>query len=153
MKRILLIVLVILLVGCQSRVEPTKVKKVEIEPEQVEEIEEVEYVERDQMKELVLLTNMKTDVVDIALLHERLSEKLLDAVDLDISIDEQSELIEEVIREELTEWKREQVEIVLDENNIELNADDFETLVDRTSYNDAYQLMSVYEKIFLEKQQ
>lgn len=153
MKKILLMILIVLLVGCRSRVEPTKVKKVVEEPEQVEEIKEVEYVERDQMKALVLLTNKKTDVVDIALLHERLSVKLLDAVDLEVSIDEQMDLIDEIIRDELYDWKEELVKLVLEENNIELNIDDYETLVERTSYNDAYQLMSVYEKIFLEKQQ
>lgn len=153
MRKILLMMLIVLLVGCRSRVEPTKVKTVVEEPEQVEEIKEVEYVERDQMKALVLLTNKKTDVVDIALLHERLSVKLLDAVDLEVSIDEQMDLIDEIIRDELYDWKEELVKLVLEENNIELNVDDYETLVERTSYNDAYQLMSVYEKIFLEKQQ
>lgn len=153
MKKIMIVVLAFLLIGCHGKKVPPKAKVVEEEPEYTKTVETIEYVKTNQMKELVRLSNLKTEIIDIAVLHDRLSVALLDVVNLDQLIEDQAELIDDVIREELYDWKKELVEEVLEEQNITLNTDDFETLVDRTSYNDAYELMSVYETIFLQKKQ
>jgi len=154
MKKIWILCLVILLLGCNEA--PKRV--VEVEPEEEEEIEveekveEVDYVDSAALKELVKLANKKTDLIDIAYLHERLSNVLLEEVDLDIDIDQQTDLIEEIVKDELYKWKEELVRDMLIEEQVSLNKDDFDTLVSRTSTYDAYRVMSVYEIVYLKKE-
>jgi len=150
MKKLLLIVCIVVLVGCQKEVPKKTVKKVE--KEEIVEVEEVDYIETDQLKALMIKTNGETRIVDLGVLHDLLSNALLINIDLTMDIDSQSDLIEEIVYDELIKWKRKIVKDVLEEEQIELNEDDFETLVFRTSINDAYNLMLSYETIFLKTQ-
>ncbi len=101
---------------------------------------------------MVKLANEKTEVIDVSLLHDRLSRLLLIGVDLEIDIEVQEDLIDDIIVDELYNWKVEMVREMLSEEGVSLNQDDFDTLVARTSVSDAYKLMSVYETIYLKKQ-
>ncbi|MBI9013676.1 MAG: hypothetical protein JEZ08_15690 [Clostridiales bacterium] len=152
MKKIVIILCIILLVGCQKTPPQKTVKKIEKEPEVVEEIEYVEYVNKDQLKALMIKTNGETKIIDLDVLHTMLSGVLLREIDLSIEIDAQSDLIEDIVYEELIKWRRDIVEDILDQEQVILNEDDFETLISRTSIKDAFQLMLSYETIFLKKQ-
>ena len=152
MKKIIIVLCVILLVGCQRTPPPKVEKKVDKIPEVVEEVEYIEYVEKDQLRALMIKTNGETKIIDLDVLHTMLSEILLREVDLSIDIDIQSDLIEDIVYEELSKWRRSIVQDILDQEQVILNEDDFETLVSKTSFNDAYQLMLSYETIFLKKQ-
>jgi len=152
MKKIIIVLCVILLVGCQKTPPSKVVKKVDKIPEVVEEVEYIEYVEKDQLRALMIKTNGESKIIDLDVLHTKLSEVLLREIDLSIDIDTQSDLIEDIVYEELNKWRRSIVEGVLDQEQVILNEDDFETLVSKTSINDAYQLMLSYETIFLKKQ-
>lgn len=152
MKKIAIVLCIILLVGCQKTQPQKVVKKIEKEPEVVEEVEYIEYVEKDQFKALMMKTNGETKIIDLDVLHMMLSESLLREIDLSLEIDAQSDLIEDIVYEELKKWRRDIVEEILDQEQVILNEDDFETLISKTSIQDAYQLMLSYETIFLKKQ-
>lgn len=151
MKKLLIIMSLLLLVGCKAPpkqvVAKVPEKKVEIELE-----DKVDYIEYDVLKEMILLANKKTEIIDIEYLHDRLSKVLLSQVDLGLSIDGQADLIDDIIRAELYQWKTEMVREMLIEESIVLNEDDFDTLVKKTSIKDAYQVMSIYETIYLKKE-
>lgn len=151
MKKIIIILTCFLLIGCHSQARQP-VRKVEKKETTVVVEETVEYVETNHLKEIVKLVNKKTGVVDLMLLHELISPRLLQEVNLGKSIDDQGEIIDEIILEVLEEWKKSMVLEVLSEENLELNQDDFETVVDWSSYNDAYKVMSVYEVVFLKQE-
>jgi hypothetical protein len=150
MKKIIVLMILLALIGCRE--EPRKVVKKPVVEEEIEVKVEIEYVENDQLKEMVKLANEKTEVIDVSLLHDRLSRLLLIGVDLEIDIEVQEDLIDDIIVDELYNWKVEMVREMLSEEGVSLNQDDFDTLVARTSVSDAYKLMSVYETIYLKKQ-
>jgi len=150
MKKIIIIIVCLLLVACQNEKKPP-VKIIRNKP--VGEVEEtVAYVETDHLKELVKLVNKKTGVVDLMTLHDLISPRLLDEVNLNKNIDDQLDLIDEIILEALTQWKKEKVKEVLIEENLDLNLNDIETLVEWASCNDAYKVMSVYEVVYLKEE-
>ncbi|MCH4887197.1 hypothetical protein EZV73_06425 [Acidaminobacter sp. JC074] len=150
MKKIIIIIVCFLLVACQNDKKPP-VKIIRNKP--VVEVEEtIEYVETDALKDLVKLVNKKTGVVDLMALHDLISPKLLDEVNLNKNIDDQMDLIDEIILESLTEWKKDKVQEVLIEENLDLNQDDIDTLVEWASCHDAYKVMSVYEVVYLKEE-
>ncbi len=151
MKKIIIIIMCLLLISCKSEIrQPIK----KVTKEEVEEavIEPVEYAETNQLKEIVKLVNKKTGVVDLMVLHDLMSPKLLSEVNLNKNIDDQLEIVDEVILEVLSKWKKDKVEEVLSEENLKLNQDDLETVIEWSSYSDAYKVMSVYEVIFLKQE-
>lgn len=152
MKKIVIALCIILLAGCQKTPAKKTVNKIEKEPEVVEAVEYIEDVKKDQLKTLMRITNGETKKIDLDVLHTMLSEILLREIDLSMEIDAQSDLIEDIVYEELIKWRREIVEEVLDQEQVILNEDDFDTLISKTSIEDAYQLMLSYETIFLKKQ-
>lgn len=137
-----------MLIGCHQEKKQT-IKKEKKEPEIVVE-ETVEYVETDILKSLVRKTSAKTEIVEIMILHDRMFEQIKEAVDLDVDLKLQDELIDEIVLDELKLWKKEIVLEVLEDENVTLNDDDLETLIARTSINDAYDVMRIFEKAFLE---
>lgn len=153
MKKILIIVLVLLLVGCRKTSVKPLVKPKEVVKEiEVEKVVEVDYIDTDQLRALMVLTNGETRKIELDVLHEQLSSQLLKEVDLNIDIDAQSDLIEDIVYDELDKWRLEIVRNILDQEQVILNDDDFDTLVSRTSINDAFQLMLSYETIFLKNE-
>lgn len=152
MKKTILMVLTVLLIGCQKTPAKALVKQRVVVAEIVEEVEEINYIEKDQFKALMIKTNSETMVIDLDLLHTQLSDLLLKEVDLSIDIDMQSDLIEDIVYDALKNWRIIVVKKVLESEQVQLNEDDFETLVDRTSISNAYQLMLSYETIFLKQQ-
>lgn len=151
MKKIILMGLTMLLLGCSSQVKQPA-KKVEKPKQVVYEVEEIDYVEDDALKHLVLLANEKTNIVDIEELHALLSQPLLDAVDMNQTIESQKNLINDVIKDELVEWKFTKVKEMLKEQQVILNDDDLETLVARTSTYDAQIVMKAYEIAYLKRE-
>ena len=151
MKKIIIIIMCLLLISCKSEIRQP-IKKVVKEEVKEEVVEPVEYVETNQLKEIVKLVNKKTGIVDLMVLHDLISPKLLSEVNLNKNIDDQLEIIDEIILEVLSEWKKDKVEEVLSEENLELNQDDLETVIEWSSYSDAYKVMSVYEVIFLKQE-
>lgn len=150
MKKLLIVLLALLLMACNQA--PKKVVKKVVKEVPIVVEEEIEYIETDQLKDLVKLSNQKTKIVDIQILHDQLSVVLLDQVDLNTSLDQQADLIEEIIIDELYKWKQGLVMEVLAENSIQLNEDDLLTVIDRVSVRDAYNVMLAYETVFLRRE-
>ena len=152
MKKTILILLTVLLIGCQKTPVKYAIKEKAVVAEIVEVVEEIEYLETNQLKALMIKTNSETMVIDLDVLHEQLLDQLLIEVDLSVDIDMQSALIEDIVYDELNNWRIIIVKRILKNEQVHLNEDDFETLLARTSISDAYQLMLSYETIFLKQQ-
>lgn len=148
MKKIILCLLLLLLLACEED-KPIR-KEIEEKTIEIEEIsEKIEYIEENVLKGLIYEVNDQLRIIDLDVLHRRMEDLLMDKIDLTVSIEEQLLVLEEVIYDELYIWRREVVHDVIDSSGDQVNADDYETIVSRTSIEIAFQVMLSYEKAYL----
>lgn len=149
MKRIILVLILLFLIGCHEETV-TYVEK--IIDEEVEEIEVIDYIEAKDLKSLVARSNEVSSVIDLEQLHNKIYDELNVHIDKEKSLKEQETLVEEIVNSVLDQWRREIVQDVVKKANEQVNEDDFEEIVSRTSIRNAYEVMLAYEMIVLRKE-
>ncbi|MBN2795414.1 MAG: hypothetical protein JXR88_08425 [Clostridia bacterium] len=142
-----LLLFAILIWSCEA--EPTISKPI-VKEEIVEEIVvEPVVIEEEKIEALVKLTNNEMRIIAIEDLHALMSKTLIERVDFNEAIEAQQDLIENIIYEVVMNYRRDMVDKIILKENVDLTSEEKALLIERTTYQEMYQLMLTYEMVFL----
>jgi hypothetical protein len=151
MRKIGLIFMVVLLLTSCTPKEKKTIRIIKDRASTSETYAQVEWLEADQLKALALDLNLALQVVEIESHHQALKEALDGSISSIDSKAQREEIIDEMVRTYMSQWRRSLLDQLLIEQEIELNEEDYDTVLGKTTYASAYYLLSEYEKIFYEK--
>lgn len=149
MKKIVLLIFLLLLVGCKETPKKVTIKN-EIEEIKIEEVV-IPTIDKITLDQMIKECNELTNIIELDTLHDMMIDDLLAQVDLERDLELQSDIIENIILDKLDTWRLNIVRTVVEGTGIAVHEDDIETIAMRTTVSDAYYIMLAYEKIFLRK--
>lgn len=161
MKKIIIIILVLLLFSCakENKIQLKEKKVITIE-ESINELNNEMFVEKENnfnlldeeiIKLLIKESSEITNVIEIIILHDLISEKIDSEYDSNLSLELQKNLIEKVVIEEIYLWRIEVVKGVIESRGLVIMESDFDIIVEKTIVNDAIDIMIDYETIYYKR--
>lgn len=161
MKKIIIIILVLFLFSCakENKIQLKEKKVITIE-ESINELNNEMFVEKENnfnlldeeiIKLLIKESSEITNVIEIIILHDLISEKIDSEYDSNLSLELQKNLIEKVVIEEIYLWRIEVVKGVIESRGLVIMESDFDIIVEKTIVNDAIDIMIDYETIYYKR--
>ncbi len=154
MKKLAIVLVIIsFLIACEEEkvTMPKPVTKNEVVEKEVIDEDYYNYLDDEHLDEIIIKSNEVTNIIDIEFLHNKLIKVLDVELDANKSIAEQEKEIAKIVKKSLNSWKREVILETINTCDLEVNKDDFDYIMTKTSISDAYKVMFAYEMIFLDK--
>ncbi len=154
MKKLAIVLVIIsFLIACEEEkvTMPKPVTKNEVVEKEVIDEDYYNYLDDEHLDEIIIKSNEVTNIIDIEFLHNKLIKVLDVELDANKSIAEQEKEISKIVKKSLNSWKREVILETINTCDLEVNKDDFDYIMTKTSISDAYKVMFAYEMIFLDK--